>query len=107
MGDMPGMPGMGHALPPLTLGRALALDPSADWPFVVGCVLMLGLYLAGVVRLRRRGDLVGITSPIATDTPGSRDGSLRHRLMCRSAGLGTPDDIAKPVVSLPAVFHPH
>ncbi|WP_236655674.1 cytochrome c oxidase assembly protein [Streptacidiphilus carbonis] len=56
MGDMPGMPGMGHDLPPLTLGRALALDPSADWPFVVGCVLMLGLYLAGVVRLRRRGD---------------------------------------------------
>ncbi|MFC1405088.1 MULTISPECIES: cytochrome c oxidase assembly protein [Streptacidiphilus] len=56
MGDMPGMPGMGHDLPPLTLGRALALDPSADWPFVVGCALMLGLYLAGVVRLRRRGD---------------------------------------------------
>jgi putative copper resistance protein D len=56
MGDMPGMPGMGHDLPPLTLGRALALDPSADWPFVVGCALMLGLYLGGVVRLRRRGD---------------------------------------------------
>ncbi|MFC1425639.1 cytochrome c oxidase assembly protein [Streptacidiphilus sp. N1-12] len=53
MGDMPGM---GHDLPPLTLGRALALDPSADWPFLVGCVLMLVLYLGGVLRLRRRGD---------------------------------------------------
>ena len=53
MGDMPGM---GADLPPLTLGRALAFDPSADWPFVVLCVLMLALYTGGVVRLRRRGD---------------------------------------------------
>ncbi|MFC1419582.1 cytochrome c oxidase assembly protein [Streptacidiphilus cavernicola] len=50
------MPGMGADLPPLTLGRALALDPSADWPFVLLCLLLLALYLGGVVRLRRRGD---------------------------------------------------
>jgi putative membrane protein len=53
MGDMPGM---GADLPPLTLGRALAFDPSANWPFVILCVLMLALYTGGVVRLRRRGD---------------------------------------------------
>jgi putative copper resistance protein D len=56
MGDMPGMPGMGHDLPPLTFGRALAFDPAADWPFLIGCLLALALYTTGVVRLRRRGD---------------------------------------------------
>ncbi|MEZ0093007.1 cytochrome c oxidase assembly protein [Streptacidiphilus sp. EB129] len=56
MGDMPGMPGMVHDLPPLTPGRALAFDPGTNWPFLVLCTLLLGFYLAGVVRLRRRGD---------------------------------------------------
>ena len=62
MGDMPGM---GHDLPPLTLGRALTPDPSADWPFVLACLLMLVLYGAGVVRLRRRGDAWPVGRTIA------------------------------------------
>ncbi len=56
MGSMPGMPGMTQDLPPWTLARVLAFHPSANWPFLIGCVLLLGLYLTGVVRLRRRGD---------------------------------------------------
>ena len=56
MGSMPGMPGMTQDLPPWTLARVLAFHPSANWPFLIGCVLLLGLYLAGVVRLKRRGD---------------------------------------------------
>ncbi|MER7762924.1 cytochrome c oxidase assembly protein [Streptomyces sp. NPDC097619] len=41
-------------LPPFTLGRGLEL--SFDPFFLVGCLLALGLYGWGVVRLRRRGD---------------------------------------------------
>ena len=41
-------------LPPFTLGRGL--EWSADPFFLVGCLLGLGLYGWGVVRLRRRGD---------------------------------------------------
>ncbi|MER6996034.1 cytochrome c oxidase assembly protein [Streptomyces sp. NPDC000410] len=41
-------------LPPFTLGRGLEL--SADPFFLIGCLVALGLYGWGVVRLRRRGD---------------------------------------------------
>ncbi|MFE7210512.1 cytochrome c oxidase assembly protein [Streptomyces sp. NPDC001698] len=46
--------GMTHDLPPFTLGRGL--EWSADPFFLVACLLGLGLYGWGVVRLRRRGD---------------------------------------------------
>ncbi|MFB7111444.1 cytochrome c oxidase assembly protein [Streptomyces sp. NPDC056291] len=46
--------GMMHDLPPFTLGRGL--EWSADPFFLVACLLGLGLYGWGVVRLRRRGD---------------------------------------------------
>ncbi|MGW0418164.1 cytochrome c oxidase assembly protein [Streptomyces sp. NPDC003015] len=46
--------GMTHDLPPFTLGRGLQW--SADPFFLVACLLALGLYVWGVVRLRRRGD---------------------------------------------------
>ncbi|SHN24365.1 cytochrome c oxidase assembly protein [Actinacidiphila paucisporea] len=47
--------GMHMDLPPFTLGRGLAFS-SGDPFFLVGCVLLLVLYGAGVVRLQRRGD---------------------------------------------------
>ncbi|WP_030995701.1 cytochrome c oxidase assembly protein [Streptomyces sp. NRRL F-5630] len=46
--------GMMSDLPPFTLGRGL--EPSPDVFFLVACLLGLGLYGWGVVRLRRRGD---------------------------------------------------
>jgi cytochrome c oxidase assembly factor CtaG len=46
--------GMTMDLPPFTLGRGL--EWSADPFFLVGCLLGLGLYGWGVLRLRRRGD---------------------------------------------------
>ncbi|MFF9127361.1 cytochrome c oxidase assembly protein [Streptomyces sp. NPDC014889] len=46
--------GMMHDLPPFTLGRGLEWSP--DPFFLVACLLGLGLYGWGVVRLRRRGD---------------------------------------------------
>ncbi|MFD7224987.1 cytochrome c oxidase assembly protein [Streptomyces sp. NPDC059892] len=46
--------GMTMDLPPFTLGRALAFSP--DLFFLIGCLLGLVLYGAGVLRLRRRGD---------------------------------------------------
>ncbi|MFJ9154340.1 cytochrome c oxidase assembly protein [Streptomyces sp. NPDC102270] len=46
--------GMTLDLPPFTLGRGLQW--SADPFFLVACLLALGLYAWGVVRLRRRGD---------------------------------------------------
>ncbi|MFB8177414.1 cytochrome c oxidase assembly protein [Streptomyces sp. NPDC055966] len=46
--------GMMMDLPPFTLGRGLQW--SADPFFLVACLLGLGLYGWGVVRLRRRGD---------------------------------------------------
>ncbi|MFF1303468.1 cytochrome c oxidase assembly protein [Streptomyces sp. NPDC058307] len=46
--------GMTHDLPPFTLGRGLQW--STDPFFLVACLLALGLYVWGVVRLRRRGD---------------------------------------------------
>ncbi|WP_129310736.1 cytochrome c oxidase assembly protein [Streptomyces sp. L2] len=46
--------GMVMDLPPFTLGRGLQW--SADPFFLVGCLLGLGLYAWGVVRLVRRGD---------------------------------------------------
>jgi cytochrome c oxidase assembly factor CtaG len=46
--------GMTHDLPPFTLGRGLQW--SADPFFLAACLLALGLYAWGVVRLRRRGD---------------------------------------------------
>ncbi|MFE7979352.1 cytochrome c oxidase assembly protein [Streptomyces shenzhenensis] len=47
--------GMTMDLPPFTLGRGLGW--SADPFFLVACLLGLGLYAWGVVRLRRRGDV--------------------------------------------------
>ncbi|MEV7211738.1 cytochrome c oxidase assembly protein [Kitasatospora cineracea] len=44
----------GGPLPPFSFSRALEWSP--DWPYLVFCVLALGLYLAGAVRLWRRGD---------------------------------------------------
>ncbi|MFJ9520168.1 cytochrome c oxidase assembly protein [Kitasatospora sp. NPDC101801] len=57
MGD--GMTGMHHhggmaPLGPFTADSALTWSP--DWPFLLGCLVALGLYGAGVVRLVRRGD---------------------------------------------------
>ncbi|MGW5200142.1 cytochrome c oxidase assembly protein [Streptomyces spiralis] len=46
--------GMTMDLPPFTLGRGL--EWSADPFFLVACLLGLGLYGWGVLRLRRRGD---------------------------------------------------
>jgi putative membrane protein len=46
--------GMTTDLPPFTLGRGLEF--TGEPFFLVGCVLALGLYGWGVVRLRRRGD---------------------------------------------------
>ncbi|MFF1396634.1 cytochrome c oxidase assembly protein [Streptomyces sp. NPDC058287] len=46
--------GMNMDLPPFTLGRGLAW--SADPFFLIGCLVALGLYGWGVVRLVRRGD---------------------------------------------------
>ncbi|MEU0425956.1 cytochrome c oxidase assembly protein [Streptomyces canus] len=46
--------GMTHDLAPFSLGRGLQW--SADPFFLVACLLALGLYAWGVVRLRRRGD---------------------------------------------------
>ncbi|NBE55810.1 cytochrome c oxidase assembly protein [Streptomyces boluensis] len=46
--------GMMMDLPPFTLGRALQF--STDPFFLVGCLLALGLYGWGMVRLKRRGD---------------------------------------------------
>ncbi|MEU6403291.1 cytochrome c oxidase assembly protein [Streptomyces sp. NPDC046985] len=46
--------GMTMDLPPFTLGRGLTW--SADPFFLVACLLGLGLYGWGVLRLRRRGD---------------------------------------------------
>jgi len=56
MDGMPGMPGMSGDLPPLDAGRLFALHPSADWFFFAGTIVALLAYLAGAVRLRRRGD---------------------------------------------------
>ncbi|MDT0451143.1 cytochrome c oxidase assembly protein [Streptomyces hesseae] len=50
-----GMHGMMHMdMPPFTLGRGLQF--SGEPFFMIGCLLGLGLYGWGVVRLRRRGD---------------------------------------------------
>ncbi|MFD4137459.1 cytochrome c oxidase assembly protein [Streptomyces sp. NPDC058572] len=46
--------GMTLDLPPFTLGRGLVYSP--DPFFLVACLLALGLYGWGVLRLRRRGD---------------------------------------------------
>ncbi|MFE2990834.1 cytochrome c oxidase assembly protein [Streptomyces sp. NPDC059262] len=46
--------GMNMDLPPFTLGRGL--EWSTDPFFLVGCLVALGLYGWGVVRLARRGD---------------------------------------------------
>ncbi|MFF1566255.1 cytochrome c oxidase assembly protein [Streptomyces sp. NPDC058293] len=46
--------GMNMDLPPFTLG--LGLEWSADPFFLIGCLVALGLYGWGVVRLARRGD---------------------------------------------------
>ena len=50
------MPGMGHMGPMLAPTAARLLAPSIDWFFLLCCLAATGLYLAGVVRLRRRGD---------------------------------------------------
>ncbi|WP_104821338.1 cytochrome c oxidase assembly protein [Kitasatospora sp. MMS16-BH015] len=50
-------------LPPFTASTALTWSP--DWPFLIGCLLALGLYAAGVVRLHRRGDRWGTGRSLA------------------------------------------
>jgi putative membrane protein len=47
--------GMHMDLPPFTVGRGLAFS-SGDPFFLIGCVVVLGLYLWAVLRLRMRGD---------------------------------------------------
>ncbi|WP_433887716.1 cytochrome c oxidase assembly protein [Streptomyces sp. CA-111067] len=47
--------GMHMDLPPFTVGRGLAFS-SGDPFFLIGCVVVLGLYLWAVLRLRLRGD---------------------------------------------------
>ncbi|MEV4611437.1 cytochrome c oxidase assembly protein [Kitasatospora sp. NPDC049258] len=44
----------GQTLGPFTLSSSLGWSP--DWPFLIGALLALGLYLGGAVRLWRRGD---------------------------------------------------
>ncbi|MCN9241049.1 cytochrome c oxidase assembly protein [Streptomyces sp. RY43-2] len=51
---MHGMHGMTTDLPPFTLSRGMEWSP--DWFFLISCLLGLGLYGWGVVRLTRRGD---------------------------------------------------
>lgn len=55
--------GMMMDLPPFTLGRALQF--SSDPFFLVGCLLALGLYGWGVVRLKRRGDAWPVSRTIS------------------------------------------
>jgi putative membrane protein/putative copper resistance protein D len=55
--------GMTMDLPPFTLGRGL--EWSADPFFLVACLLGLGLYGWGVVRLARRGDKWSVGRTIA------------------------------------------
>jgi cytochrome c oxidase assembly factor CtaG len=47
--------GMHMDLPPFTVGRGLAFS-SGDPFFLIGCAVVLGLYLWAVLRLRMRGD---------------------------------------------------
>ncbi|GAA0491383.1 cytochrome c oxidase assembly protein [Streptomyces stramineus] len=60
--------GMMMDMPPFTLGRGLQF--SGEPFFMIGCLLALGLYGWGVVRLRRRGDawpvgrIVGFTTGV-------------------------------------------
>lgn len=53
---MDGMTGMHHhmELGPFSLHAVLTWSP--DWPFLLGSLLVFGLYVVGVVRLVRRGD---------------------------------------------------
>ncbi|MDH6141937.1 putative membrane protein [Kitasatospora sp. GP30] len=82
---MDGMTGMHHhgggMLGPFSLDSALTWSP--DWPFLVGCLVALGLYGAGVVRLVRRGDrwpvgrtvawLLGVLTVVAVTCSGLND----------------------------------
>ncbi len=68
MPGMPDMPGMSHPTGHDMGGMAgMRTPPAPHWPeslfafapqwlFLAGCVLVLALYVAGVARLRRRGD---------------------------------------------------
>lgn len=62
---MGGMGGMARELPPVTLGRVLALRPASDWFFFGACLVALALYGVGYVRLRRRGDSWPVNRVIA------------------------------------------
>ncbi|HEV7625619.1 MAG TPA: cytochrome c oxidase assembly protein, partial [Streptomyces sp.] len=55
--------GMTTDLPPFTLARGLEF--TGEPFFLVGCLLALALYGAGVVRLRRRGDSWSIGRTVA------------------------------------------
>ncbi|CAO5175038.1 putative membrane protein [Frankia sp. AiPs1] len=47
---------LGYPMPPRVTAARLALDWHIDWVFLAGCVFGAGVYLAGVRRLRARGD---------------------------------------------------
>jgi cytochrome c oxidase assembly factor CtaG len=81
---MDGMTGMHHhggMLGPFSLDSVLTWSP--DWPFLVGSLVALGLYGAGVVRLVRRGDrwpvgrtvawVLGLATVVAVTCSGLND----------------------------------
>ncbi|WP_035845015.1 cytochrome c oxidase assembly protein [Kitasatospora azatica] len=71
----------GGMLGPFSLHSVLTWSP--DWPFLLGSLVALGLYGAGVLRLRRRGDswsigrsvawLLGVLTVVAVTCSGLND----------------------------------
>ncbi|MFE9424026.1 cytochrome c oxidase assembly protein [Kitasatospora sp. NPDC006697] len=71
----------GGMLGPFSLHSVLTWSP--DWPFLIGSLLAAGLYTAGVLRLRRRGDgwpigrlvawLLGVLTVLAVTCSGLND----------------------------------
>src|SRR2546423_994754 len=74
------MPGVGAMAPP-TLVAPLRAAPS--WFFLTCCLLAAGLYLAGVVRLRRRGDRWPVSRIVAWL------GGLATVLLVTCTGIGS------------------
>lgn len=71
---------LGYPMPPAVTAARLAIDWHIDWVFLSASVLAAGLYLAGVLRLTRRGDrwplgrtiafLAGLVIVVATTCSG-------------------------------------